>query len=456
MLILSSLKNLDLNKKSLIFLVFFFCLISNVSSQNGFRFLQKAKTKQRVPFRLINNLIVLPIEINGKTLSFILDTGVNKTIIFNLSKNDSLGLQNPERLFLRGLGGGEPVAAILSKNNKLKIKGLIGYNETIYVILKDFFDLSSRMGTTIHGIIGYNLLKNHIVKINYNRKFIDFYNPDFYTYNKCKKCEVLPLTFHRKKPYIDVKVQLDNVSEKFTDVKLLIDSGGNDAVWLFENSKKEILAPKLFFDDILGEGLSGVIYGKRSRIKKLKINRFEINKPTTSFLDSISTKNARKFKSRNGSIGNNILKRFIVWLDYPNKRIMLKKNGSFRKDFNYNMSGLDVIYNGKELVKEEVVVKASDTYNNASKGNSISFVTNYSYKFRPSFKIKNVVKGSPADKAGLLKDDIIVRLSGKPSYEFRLEDIVRKFQEKPNKKIRITINRNGTKKKYVFRLRKRI
>ena len=62
------------------------------------------------------------------------------------------------------------MAAILSKNNKMKVKGLIAYNESIYVILKVFFDLSSKMGTTIHGIIGYNLLRNFVVKINYRSK----------------------------------------------------------------------------------------------------------------------------------------------------------------------------------------------------------------------------------------------------------------------------------------------
>ena len=45
---------------------------------------------------------------------------------------------------------------------------------------KFFFDLSSKMGTTIHGIIGYNLLRNFVVKINYRTKRIHFYNPKKY------------------------------------------------------------------------------------------------------------------------------------------------------------------------------------------------------------------------------------------------------------------------------------
>jgi hypothetical protein len=99
---------------------------------------------------------------------------------------------------LGGLGGGELVAAILSKNNKMKVKGLIACNESIYIFLKDFFDLSSKMGMTIHGIIGYNLNRNFVVKIKYRTKKIDFYNPDIDTYKKCMKCEISPIQFYKK------------------------------------------------------------------------------------------------------------------------------------------------------------------------------------------------------------------------------------------------------------------
>ena len=84
-------------RKYLLFLIFSFSSILSIYSQKGFRFQERSKIKQRVSFRLINNLIVIPVEINGQELSFILDTGVNKTIIFNLSKSDSIGLQNPKK-----------------------------------------------------------------------------------------------------------------------------------------------------------------------------------------------------------------------------------------------------------------------------------------------------------------------------------------------------------------------
>jgi hypothetical protein len=430
-----------------------------LSAQTGFKFYGKNIKQQKTRFKLINNLIVIPLNINGKKLSFILDTGVNKTILFNLSQNDSIGLRNVKKVQLQGLGNGKSVEALVSKKNKLRIKNLISGNETVYVILNDNFDLSGKMGITINGIIGYNLLKDLIVKINYHTRQITFYNPKKYKQRKCRRCETFPLQFYRKKPFIDVSIQLDTIGNKKTPVKMLIDSGGSDAIWLFEDTKAIIKTPKKYYRDILGEGLSGTIYGNRSRVQLFSIGRFNIEKPTVSFLDTLSTVNARDFKQRNGSIGGDILKRFKVWIDYPNKQITLKKNGSFRAGFKYNMSGLDVVYNGKKLI-EVVNLKKADIYTSSSIGTTenatISFSTNYTYKFKPSYRIHKVLKNSNAEKAGLLVGDVLIKLNGKPVHDFSLGDIVNKFQERDKKKIKLIIERYGVKMKFEFRLEKRI
>ena len=448
-----------MNRKLFIIFPFIFFFVYQLQSQNGFQFYGSNTKKQSVKFKLVNNLIVLPLEINGKKLNFILDTGVNKTILFNLSQNDSIGLKNVKTISLQGLGGGEPVDALLSTKNNFRIKNLLSNSEDLYVILKDKFDLSGKMGITIHGIIGHKLLKNLIVRVNYSSKRIDFYNPKYYKYKKCKKCETFPLEFFRNKPYINVNAQLDTIGTKKTKVKLLIDSGGSDAMWLFEGSKEEIITPNKHFNDVLGEGLSGTIFGDRSKIPQLNIGSFIVENPTVSFLDSSSTYNARKFKERNGSIGGNILKRFRVIIDYPNKKVTLKKCASLKGGFYYNMSGLNVVYNGKELIKEAETSKilgAYDTSSSVGSNNSVSIITSYIYKFKPSFKIDKVLKGSPADEAGIMKGDIILKINGKSAHNYELDEIVSLFQRKPNKRIKMQVERSGMKLKFEFKLKERI
>ena len=45
---------------------------------------------------------------------------------------------------------------------------------------------------------------------------------------------------------------------------------------------------------------------------------------------------ARKIKGRNGTLGGGLLRRFTVWLNYKERKITLKKNGKFKKRFEYN------------------------------------------------------------------------------------------------------------------------
>lgn len=451
-------KDTGLYKCCFTILLFVCALISH--GQGSFNFYGFNKDYEDVKFQFINNLIVIPLEINQKKLNFILDTGVNKTIVFNASPNDSLLLRNKRRIKLQGLGSGEPVNAVLSKNNRFRIGNLIGNNQTVFIIVKDQFDLSSKMGITIHGVIGHDLLKDVIAQIQYDRKTIRFLNPETYEQSqKCRKCEVLPLILHQNKPYIDVNVLIDKKDEEIP-VRMLVDTGGSDALWLFEYSKEKIMTPKNYFDDILGIGLSGTIYGKRSRIASVHIGQFEIEKPTISFLDTISTENARKYKARNGSIGSNILRRFKVWIDYPNKKMTLKRSASLSGGFEYNMSGMDVVYNGKILIREQALTMARDSYGRSFSGNSsinsLSVITNYNYKFKPSFKVKDVVKGSVADLAGVRPDDILLKINSKETYQMTLSEITGKLREKDNKRIRLKIQRDGVVKRIEFRLRRRL
>jgi len=393
-------------------------------------------------------------------LSFILDTGVDKTILFSLSENDSLGLKNVKKISLHGLGKGKAIDALISQKNKLKVGALKSNDETIYLVLKDQFELSGKMGTTIHGIIGYSLLKDVIAKINYKTKKIILYNPKNFQYKKCKKCEEFPVEFYRNKPYVDAAIQLDTIGNEMTSVKMLIDTGGSDALWLFEESHEKIKTPLRHYNDILGEGLSGTIYGNRARIPKVRLGKFEVLQPTVSFLDTISTLQARKFETRNGSIGSNILKRFKVWIDYPNKKLILRKCAALTGGFEYNMSGLDIVYNGEQLVKEmdpeKVISYSGQNSSFENNSNTITFSASYRFKFKPSYRISKVLQNSPAALVGIYPDDILLKINGNSVHDLSIGQLIKKLQTKDGKKIRVTIRRGEDILKFQFKLKKRV
>lgn len=412
---------------------------------------------QKINFKFISNLIIIPIEINGKQLSFILDSGVSTTVLFNLMPSDSLELKNVETIILQGLGEGDDVEALVSRKNHFKIKNIQNVNQNLYIIINNKIDLSAKLGETIHGIIGYDLLKDFIIKIDYQKKQLHFYDPIKYVDKKCRKCEVFDLEFNKNKPYINAYAAVFENQNPFP-VKLLIDSGGSDALWLFEESRKEIKTPPRNFYDYLGEGLSGSIFGKRSRIHFFKIGSFVFNEPTASFPDSTSVAFVKTFKERNGSIGGKILRRFDVILDYPNQKISLKKNRLYNEPFNYNMSGIDLIYHGQILVREKEVtsfnVERTGFESNTSNNPVFVMAYDYKYKFKPTYKINQIIVGSPAFEAGLMKDDIFVSINGEPAYKYKLDELMYLFYHNENDKLRIEVERNGVPMKFEFRLRR--
>jgi len=408
--------------------------------------------KQKTKFEFHNNIIILPVEINGISLNFILDTGASKTIIFTLEDSDSLVLNNTKIVELRGLGLGEPIEAMISENNQIKLGNIIGYNQTIYMVFDEHFDFSSKMGKTIHGIIGYDLLKDFVVTLNFNDKSIIFKNPEEFKPPKSKKFEKLDLSFHNNKPYIESYITIKDTTTYFS--KMLIDTGNSDALWVFEDEQKGITTPTPFFRDHLGEGLSGSIEGNRTKIKSFQFGSFTFSNPTVAFLDSTSTTYARIYEERNGSIGTQILNRFKMILDYPNKQIYFKKNRSFNLEFKYNRSGIELSHFGKTLVqKQKITTDIPYSKGESTNNRTIEFLVDYMYEFKPIYGIYKIRKNSPAEIAGLKVNDILNKVNGKNAYEFELEEINAIFSGDIDKNISLHVERNGIILYYEFRLK---
>jgi len=431
--------------------------VHTIIAQNSF-YIDNDNDRYVLSFKMTNNLMVIPVEINGKKLSFLLDTGVSNTIILNINAKDSLKLKNIKKIKIQGLGDGEIVDAYESTRNKIRIgKHIVNQDHKIYLILGKGFNLSSRLGEDIQGIIGGDLFRDFVVKINYNARKITFYKPNKYKYRKCNKCEVLPLSLMSNKPYIFTNTKLSD--SVIINTKLLIDSGASDALWLFENSKKGLEVPKKYFRDYLGQGLNGNIYGKRSRIYSLGLGKFNLKNITVSFPDTLSFSKTMRHQSRQGSIGAETLKRFHLILDYPNHKITLKKNTrNYYDDFNYNMSGIEVILNGQILVKEKKInnlqAVSGNYVSNSGKAVSINLEYNYVLSLKPSMQVTDVRKESPADLAGVKPGDFLLEVNGKPIYTYTIQDIMTLFYKKEGTHISLLVERDGVHFLFNFYLKK--
>lgn len=435
-------------------MIFLLILSFSVSlvGQSGFH-LQNKRKRDRIPFRLVNNLPIISVEINGTPLSFILDTGVESTILFSLEDADSLQLRNTSPVKLQGLGSDGTLEALRSLNNRVEIGDALDINHSLYIIFDSTLNFSPRMGIPIHGILGNEFFRNFIVKIDYAREVIRIYDPKKHPLKHCRKCEDMSLNFVSGKPYVSLQVASEYKQE---EVILLVDSGSSDVLWLFDEDDFIQEEPKNYFNDFLGLGLSGNINGKRTKISKLIVGKYQLSDVNTSFPEAHAIIKARNYEDRDGSVGGGFLQRFTVTFDYGNKLVRFKKNKRFKDPFHYNMSGLILEHEGVELVKEEkqAVVNASkDNQNESLTRNSISVTTEVHFTLVPKYVVVDVREDSPAALAGIQKNDEVISINGKPCYQYKLYELIDLFSSEEGKRITMEVKRNGYLNKVKFYLK---
>lgn len=432
-------------------ILFFLCPVL-MWGQDGFTIKGKQK-RVTIPFVSANNLMIATVHVNGAPLNFIIDTGIEHTVLFSLEETESIDFKNVEKIKIRGLGSGDAIDAFKSTKNHLAVNNYVDENHEIYIILDQEINFSAQLGIPVHGIVGYYFFKNYPVEVNpVSHKIFVHLDSNALAKKRLKKFKEIPFSLELSKPYVNLKASIDGVE---TSVKMLVDTGGSDSVWLFENDK--IKCPDTFFDDFLGRGFSGDIFGKRSRITSLKLLDMEVKEPTVSFPSAVSLQSVEMVTGRNGSIGSGVLRRFDVVFDYPNQKMYIKKNSNFDSPFNYNMSGMEIQHNGKEIIQETVNVgnlPQRDNQGNITFNLDSSASLQYNFILKPIFEVTNVRKNSPAERAGIMKGDLIKKINGHPTYKFKLSQIVEMLQSEEGRVLHVEYERNGKLNKTKLQLEK--
>lgn len=437
-------------------IILFFCLFSfaiPVLSQEGFEFVNTKSSKIRVPFKLINNLVFIPVKVNGVEFLFLLDSGVRETILFGFDDANEVNLNHVEKIDFKGLGRSETVEGFKSSGNVLTIGKKESRNHLLYLILDPSFNLSSFVGVSVNGIVGSAAFKNYLVEIDYAKKVVNFYKPNSKFHKTIeKKYTKVPIIIEKGKPYVNSTVRVNT-----TDVlvKLLIDTGNSDAVWLFDKLSDKLELPEKYFEDYLGQSISGAVVGKRARISEFSIAGYKFDSPVVAYPDSISSKIISLRSGRLGSLGGEILKRFSVVFDYSNGQLFLKKNKLFKSSFTYNKSGVEIWHTGSELVKKmvavpdhnSVIVSVDDRKPDPKTANF-----KYRVELKPIYEIGHVRENSSAYKSGLRPADILVAIDGKPAYEYSLQEINSFLWSEDEIWIELKIRREGKEMRFKFQL----
>ena len=265
-----------------------------IGQKIGF-YIEGEKSRLTFPFELYNTLIVVPISINNQHgLKFILDTGVRNSILISREYSDSLVMNYQRRIQLLGIGDKPPVNALVTNPVSIDLPGIACNGLSILVLEEDFMDFDHYLGTKIDGLIGYDLFRRFVVKINYSKKKITLIEPSEF---KLKgRYESLDLEIVESKPLINARVQIDSLNS--INARLLVDTGASHALILNQKSGDEIILPERRIEANLGRGLEGEINGYLARIGQLAIGSRTIEDIICSFPDINNFEDKEKYSTK--------------------------------------------------------------------------------------------------------------------------------------------------------------
>ncbi|MBA4166048.1 MAG: aspartyl protease family protein [Chitinophagaceae bacterium] len=350
----------------------------------------------KFPFRMLTGgIIIIKAQLNDykDSLNFILDTG---------SGGISLDSGTVERMHIkstytdrtiRGIAGIRKVR--FAFDNTLRLPGL--KVDSLDFHINDYDLLTSVYGEKIDGIIGYSFLSRYIVHINYDSLKISVHTKGRIKY---------PRGGYLMKPFI-VNIPVTNAQVKDineVNSRFYFDTGAGMCVLLSSDFVEDsmMLRTKRKWYVSQAEGLGGKAPMKQGVLRQIRVGPYKFkNIPAYIFDDEY---NITSYPYLGGLIGNDLLRRFNLILNYDKRDIHLLPNSHFREQFDYSYTGLGM------YVVDGVI------------------------------KVVDVMKNSPAEKAGFRSDDIIMAVGNNFSQNIQT---YKNMMQNPRDKIKIIVYRNG-------------
>jgi hypothetical protein len=277
------------------------------------------------------------------TLNFILDTG-SGGISLDSTTTVYFGLKpEPSNRTIRGIAGMRTVSFV--NNRKLVLPGLTIDSLNFHV--NDYSILTSVYGEKIDGIIGYSVLNRFIVKLDYDSSQIEFWTKGSLKY---------PRGGFLLRPVINtLPVQNLRIKDgKTINSRFLYDMGAGLNMMLTTDFVKDsnLLNKKRKLFTKEAEGLGGKIDMSLTVIKEVKIGPYKFRKvPVYIFDDKY---NITSYPYLAGILGNDLLRRFNVILNYDRRDIYLTPNSHFNEPFDYSYSGIELYYENGQIILGDV------------------------------------------------------------------------------------------------------
>lgn len=376
------------------------------------------KKRLDVPFTLENDFIVVDVRINRILwLKFIFDTGAEYTIMTKKEYADIIGLRYEREFRILGSDMTTELVALLARGIEFSMGDIEKARQDILVMGDDYYKFEAITGVDVHGIIGANFFNRYIVRIDYDRQIISLFEPRYY--KPPKRFTAIPVDIYKNKIYFDAGSKL-LPQDSTINLRYLLDTGASLSLMLFTDTDTSLQMPENVIRGNIGRGLGGDIEGFIGRFSELNLGPHKLTNLVGNFQEIYPFMDTSERNGRNGLIGNTVLKRFEIIIDYYKEMIYIRPNKSFKRKFKFDRSGIVFIASGDNL----------DDY-----------VINF------------VLPGSPAADADIRKGDIIKRVNWIPTKLLTMKNIYNKFYGRIGKRLKLTLERDGERIQKIFHLR---
>jgi len=365
-----------------------------------------AEMISRFPFRMLTGGVVLfnaQFDNFSDTLNFILDTGSGGISLDSMTAEYFKLQPEPSNKTILGIGGIKKVGFLY--NRSLKLPGLSVDSLDFHV--NDYSVLTSVYGEKIDGIVGFSFLNRYIVSVNYDSLKIEVYTPGSFKY---PRGGTLLEPILRMLPVQAARIR-DNIT---VNSRFLFDMGAGLCLLLNREfiddssflDKKRVLYPKE------AEGLGGKVDMHMTVIRDIKIGPYRFsNVPTFVFDD---TYNLTSYPYLTGLIGNDLLRRFNIILNYRQREFYITPNSHYNDLFDYTYTGVELYY------VDGIVI------------------------------LGDVAKDSPAEKAGLREGDRVIAINKDFTQNLQL---LKQTLMNTTGKVKMIINRNGELLEFEFKVK---
>lgn len=317
---------------------------------------------------LIGGIILGKIRLGDfpDSLNFIFDTGCGGISLDSLTAQRLHLVPHPSSAYIRGIAGMRREELLDAMQLHFGPVTL----DSVTVQVNNYDILSSVYGEKVDGILGYTFFSRYLVRVDYDNSRIDIYTKGPVTYPKGgyllrPRLAGLPMTEGRLNDARDISSRF--YFDTGAGLCLLFSSEFTTDSAVFGPKRKRPVRTE-------GAGLGGKKEMQLTTLKNFSIGPFRFRQiPTYVFDDSYDVTN---YPQLGGLIGNDLLRRFNLILNYSKSEIYLTPNESFHQPFDYSYTGLTIALIGGKIV------------------------------------VTDVMKDSPAAKAGFREGDVVLMVNG--------------------------------------------